>query len=935
MHFNTHIKYSLFATLILQIAACSSSVEEVNKLTLEPPIASADPVGGIYNSVSSVTLSCQPSSNRICTIYFTKTVNNQNVTNEQLYTQPIKLEANKTTILSFYGDDGELRENPKNQIYTIDKINPTLNTYPIADSVIGPTDSIVLSFSESINTLSFDLKGSIVDQSDGGIFSTTDGNNDTFTLKPNNMWVSGRQNLIINALDLAGNPLTPRTLDYTVINIAADMESPTTTVTPSKPEHNAAFDISFSCADTGESGCAKIWYSIDGITDPRAGKFFDLSLISNPTLNISTSLTLKFQSEDNNGNLESIQSIDYIIDNEAPYTTTDTLPDTAPFKDPINIILTCNDLPINNNAACDKIVYTLNGVEQSFSTLISSSVSIPLSTTTTLRYYSVDKAGNTEQPLATQKYVFGATPKTTITPAKREYNTPVTVSFTCINGIGGKCAKIWYSVDGSELTTQSRFFDLLVNANPILTISKTSTLKYKAEDKNGIVETPKSANYIIENKAPFTNVSIPGSDGPFNARFFVELTCYDTLVSPQDGNAGCDKLDYTFGNVVGTILFPNPNNAKTTFIVENTTSLSYYSVDKAGNKEAARTESYVFDLIAPTYTTELGIYPLGSIIFVFNEAMNTSPGALTISGNIATQIGKTIWSNSAGGTNNTLTFQPKSTWAVGPGSTLTLAASDIAGNSVTTSQLSYSLLPSIPLNDTGLTTCSNFDSNGLTCNTAGDGTGIGPGGGTTLYPSQDAMTGRDALNAAGQLLKIGGGRAGFDFTKMDASGIDLGINTTIWSCVRDNVTGLIWEVKTFDKGLHDKNWTYSWYNSTSINDGGGAGTPNSGSCNDSSNCDTEKFVAAVNNSVGLCGFNTGWRLPSIEELYSLENGNVALEQPGTSIDTNWFPNSLVGNIWSSSPAAVSSPNAWANTNGNIGLYNKSSGLSVRLVHDGQ
>ena len=31
---------------------------------------------------------------------------------------------------------------------------------------------------------------------------------------------------------------------------------------------------------------------------------------------------------------------------------------------------------------------------------------------------------------------------------------------------------------------------------------------------------------------------------------------------------------------------------------------------------------------------------------------------------------------------------------------------------------------------------------------------------------------------------------------------------------RDNVTGLIREVKTDDGGLHDKDWTYTWYNGT-------------------------------------------------------------------------------------------------------------------------
>ncbi|MBV5309871.1 hypothetical protein, partial [Chromatium okenii] len=68
-------------------------------------------------------------------------------------------------------------------------------------------------------------------------------------------------------------------------------------------------------------------------------------------------------------------------------------------------------------------------------------------------------------------------------------------------------------------------------------------------------------------------------------------------------------------------------------------------------------------------------------------------------------------------------------------------------------------------------------------------------------------------------------------------------------CVKDNVTGLIWEVKTDNTtpDLRDKDWTYTWYNS-------GTGTASGGTCKTTGRCDTEKFVADVNTS-GLCGFN--------------------------------------------------------------------------------
>ena len=48
------------------------------------------------------------------------------------------------------------------------------------------------------------------------------------------------------------------------------------------------------------------------------------------------------------------------------------------------------------------------------------------------------------------------------------------------------------------------------------------------------------------------------------------------------------------------------------------------------------------------------------------------------------------------------------------------------------------------------------------------------------------------------------------YTKLDENGDDLPYEATTWVMVRDNVTGLIWEVKTDDGSIHDKDDTYGW-----------------------------------------------------------------------------------------------------------------------------
>jgi hypothetical protein len=169
--------------------------------------------------------------------------------------------------------------------------------------------------------------------------------------------------------------------------------------------------------------------------------------------------------------------------------------------------------------------------------------------------------------------------------------------------------------------------------------------------------------------------------------------------------------------------------------------------------------------------------------------------------------------------------------------------------------------------------------------------------------------------------------AGFDFTKLDASGNALPASATSWSCVRDNVTGLIWEVKTNDGGLRDMNNTYSWYNPDSSTNGGSAGTQNGGTCSGGIDCDTASYVAAVN-TAGLCGASD-WRMPTVEELRSIVD--YAVSYPGSAIDTNYFPNAVNYGFWSASPYAGDTGSAWLCGYGVVGSDSKSNGSAVRLV----
>ncbi|MCC5827524.1 DUF1566 domain-containing protein [Alkalimonas sp.] len=238
------------------------------------------------------------------------------------------------------------------------------------------------------------------------------------------------------------------------------------------------------------------------------------------------------------------------------------------------------------------------------------------------------------------------------------------------------------------------------------------------------------------------------------------------------------------------------------------------------------------------------------------------------------------------------------------------------------------------LNDTGIDWCANIGINNLDCPVAD-------------FPGQDGEFGRDADARAGTLSKIGSGAAGFDYSKIGADGKVLALQNVAWdengteadgsqwSCVRDNVTGLIWEVKQAAGSgeLRDTNHTYTWYNTDSSMNGGNAGTQNGGTCV-GSDCDTQGFVSAVNDQ-GLCGAND-WRIPSVSELLSTVNYGYAYPM----IDSNYFPNIaphwFSSQYWSSTPFANNSSSVWI-VPYRFGLYlgSKNEDVHVRLVRAGQ
>ena len=236
------------------------------------------------------------------------------------------------------------------------------------------------------------------------------------------------------------------------------------------------------------------------------------------------------------------------------------------------------------------------------------------------------------------------------------------------------------------------------------------------------------------------------------------------------------------------------------------------------------------------------------------------------------------------------------------------------------------------LNDTGIIRCRNATQIGLPCPVPD-------------YPEQDAQFGRDKTrNAASN------GKAGFNYTKLDSQGKVLLASAKNWDCVRDNVTGLVWEKKPKgdgiigNQGLHDADDTYTWYSTDAGNNRGNPGETNYYdnvcfgyiSSQPATWCNTEAYVQRVN-AAGWCGF-TDWRLPDRFELRGLVDLSVAYLVP--TIDTAYFPDTRSTMYWSSSPNANrDASDAWyvSFKIGSPGIGNRDNyydDVAVRLVRGG-
>jgi len=219
--------------------------------------------------------------------------------------------------------------------------------------------------------------------------------------------------------------------------------------------------------------------------------------------------------------------------------------------------------------------------------------------TSTVKFFSTDKAGNSEAVHSQQLQIDGAAPTTTITcnsaacSAGWYKTTPVTVTLSAADTGGSGLDRTVYTTDGSDPTTSAT---ATLYAGPF-SVSQTATVKFFSRDIAGNAETVKSQLIQIDAAAPTTTISCNGAScsvGWYNASVQVSLSATDGA-----GGSGVDKTYYTTNG-------STPTTASTVytapFTLPNTGTVKFFSTDKAGNAEAVKSQLIQIDKTAPATT---------------------------------------------------------------------------------------------------------------------------------------------------------------------------------------------------------------------------------------------------------------------------------------------------------------------------------------------
>jgi hypothetical protein len=354
------------------------------------------------------------------------------------------------------------------------------------------------------------------------------------------------------SMDKAGN-----VEDVKTVEVEIDKTVPETTSNVEDKWYTEAVQVELTAKDE-VSGVDKTFYSIDG-SEYKEGTTF--------TVEDAGIHKVSFYSVDKAGNVEEAKTAEVKIDKQAPVTTSNV--EDKWYTEALEVQLTATD----NLSGVDKTFYSVNGSDFTEGTAFT----VENEGIHEVSFYSVDKAGNVEKTNTVKVNIDTMAPETASNVEDKWYTEAAQIQLTAKDEVSG-VEKNFYSIDGSEYKEGTTF---TVESEGIHEVS------FYSVDKAGNVEEVKTVEVKIDKKTPVTTSNV--EDKWYTEAVQVQLTAADEL-------SGVDKTFYSING--------SEYKEGTEFTLEaGIHEVSFYSVDKAGNVEEAKTVTVKIDETAPVTTS--------------------------------------------------------------------------------------------------------------------------------------------------------------------------------------------------------------------------------------------------------------------------------------------------------------------------------------------